>query len=216
MKNELIKRIISSLILLPLTFYLLIEGSILFNFFLIFCFLIISFEWHNMTKRKSYNIYGFVFLVISFYTIYELRNNFEGEYSYILLITIICIFTDIGGYLFGKLFKGPKLTNLSPNKTYSGVLGSFLLPILFFTVVSNSNFEFFNSISLNLNLFFFIISISLISQAGDILISYYKRKSKIKDTGNIIPGHGGLLDRVDGMIFAFPFGYIVLITDLVL
>ncbi len=215
MKNELIKRIISSLILLPLALFLVIKGSIFFNFFLITCFLIISIEWHNMTKHKSYNIYGFVFLLISFYTIYQLRNEFEGEYFYILLITIVCIFTDIGGYLFGKLLKGPKLTNLSPNKTYTGVAGSFLLPILFFVFFSKYENTFFNLINLNLDLYIFIILISLISQAGDILISYFKRMSKIKDTGKIIPGHGGLLDRLDGMIFAFPFGYILLTTNLI-
>ena len=117
----------------------------------------------------------------------------------------------MGGYIFGKLLKGPKLTKLSPNKTYSGVIGSFITPIiitnLFFELSFNiHNFEYTKKI------LFLVLIISLVSQIGDIIISFFKRLSKIKDTGNIIPGHGGILDRIDGMIFAYPFSYLVFLN----
>ena len=126
-----------------------------------------------------------------------------------LFITIICVSTDIGGYIFGKTFRGPKLTKFSPNKTYAGMLGGYLLSILSAIILTN----FYFSEKLLIKLLIFVILISSISQLGDIIISYFKRISKIKDTGKIIPGHGGLLDRVDGMIFAFPFSYLILLTD---
>jgi phosphatidate cytidylyltransferase len=121
---------------------------------------------------------------------------------------MICASTDIGGYIFGKIFKGPKLTKISPKKTYSGVIGGYLLSIIFY--YSFINLQYGNEI--NSNDLVFILLISTISQLGDITISYFKRLSKIKDTGKILPGHGGLLDRVDGMIFAFPFSYAIILS----
>ena len=130
---------------------------------------------------------------------------------------LICVSTDIGGYIFGKIFKGPKLTKFSPNKTYSGMFGAYFLSILIVLYFLNEKLIFLNK---NENSFFyslvFILIVSTISQFGDILISYFKRLSNIKDTGKIIPGHGGLLDRVDGMIFAFPSSYLILSTNLFL
>ena len=214
MKNEFIKRIISSIILLPIVYYVIIKGSYFFNCLILICISIISYEWHMMSKNKIYYYFGFIFLFFSILTIYSLRNNFEGGAGYFLLILLICIFTDIGGYIFGKLFKGPKLTKLSPNKTYSGVLGGYLLPIIFITFLFyKTDFFFLDKIN-ELNIFLLIFFVSSISQIGDLLISYFKRLSKIKDTGKIIPGHGGLLDRVDGMIFAFPFSYIYLLFNI--
>ena len=131
---------------------------------------------------------------------------------------MISIFTDIGGYIFGKFFKGPKLTKISPNKTYSGVIGSLLMPVfagLFYIkyiefpsgVVVPIKLDLLNT---NFDLTFLIltVSISIISQLGDLIISYFKRLSKIKDTGKILPGHGGLLDRIDGLIFVIPISYL--------
>tara|TARA_Y100001958_G_C21114721_1_gene460637 strand:- start:551 stop:949 length:399 start_codon:yes stop_codon:yes gene_type:complete len=127
-----------------------------------------------------------------------------------MLIIITCISTDIGGYIFGNLFKGPKLIKISPKKTYSGMIGSFLMPlIIIYLLINNSNFFYNEYKEFTNELLFIILSISTISQIGDILISYFKRLSKIKDTGKIIPGHGGLLDRIDGMIFAFPFSFLL-------
>ena len=208
MSKELTKRILSSIILIPITLFFIIKGSFLFIIFLLICLSVISYEWHMMSKKKTYRVFGFIFLLLSFYSIYRLR--IDNDYLFILLITIICVSTDIGGYVFGKIFKGPKLTIFSPNKTYAGMIGGYLLSII--SVIIFNNFYFTKEIQINF--FIFVILISTTSQLGDILISYFKRLSKIKDTGKIIPGHGGLLDRADGMIFAFPFSYLILIIDI--
>ena len=207
-KNELTKRLFSSLILIPVVLFVIIEGSILFNLFISICFIITAYEWLQMSKLNNQKIFGLFFIIFSFYTIYKIRNDFNHDYFHILLIAIICISTDTGGYIFGKILKGPKLTKFSPNKTYAGVIGSFLLSIiitiLFFKLsLKIHNFRFTEQT------FIFVLVVSLVSQIGDIIISYFKRLFKVKDTGNIIPGHGGILDRIDGMIFAYPFSYII-------
>ena len=213
MRQEFLKRIISSIVLISIIIFFIIKGTVFLNLFILFCFLISLYEWHMMKKNNIYYISGIIFLFLSFYSVFRL-TNFEADYSYFLFILLICISTDIGGYIFGKFFKGKKLTKISPNKTYSGMLGSFTLSIVlsYFFLELTTIFPYlkFNS----LNTLIFILLISLISQVGDIIISYFKRKSKIKNTGNIIPGHGGLLDRIDGMIFAFPFGYLVLYLEI--
>ena len=206
MNQELTKRILSSIILIPITLFFIIKGSFLFIFFILICLSVTSYEWHMMSKKKIYRVFGFIFLFLSFYTIYRLR--IDNDYLFILLITFICVSTDIGGYVFGKIFKGPKLTKFSPNKTYAGMIGGFLL-----SIISAIIFNFYFNKEIQIDFFIFVILISTTSQLGDIIISYFKRLSKIKDTGKIIPGHGGLLDRVDGMIFAFPLSYLILLTD---
>ena len=210
-KNELTKRVISSLILIPVVLFVIIEGSILFNLFISICFVITAYEWLQMSKLNIQKIFGLFFIIISFYTIYKIRNDFNQDYFRILLITIICISTDTGGYICGKLLKGPKLTKFSPNKTYAGVIGSFLfsiiITILFFELTSK-----IYDYKYTEETFIFVLAVSLVSQIGDIIISYFKRLFKVKDTGNIIPGHGGILDRIDGMIFAYPFSYIIFLN----
>ena len=209
--NETFKRIISSIILLPIVIFSIIKGSYFFNSLIFLCFLISSYEWLKMNNKFFYKIFGIFFLIVSFYLIFKLRNEFDNQYFYLLFITFICVSTDIGGYIFGRYFKGPKLTKISPKKTYSGVAGSFLLSLL-------SAYIFFKFspvqtlLSFKIEIFIFVLLISSISQIGDIIVSYFKRKSKIKDTGNIIPGHGGILDRIDGMLFAFPSSYLILIN----
>jgi len=207
MSSEFIKRVLSSIILIPITLFFILKGSYLFVFFISICFGLIIYEWHMMSKKKSYRIFGFIFLLISFYTIYKLR--IDNDYWLLLFVLTICVSTDIGGYVFGKTFKGPKLTKFSPNKTYSGMIGGYLLSIISAFVLTN----FYFGKELPINWFIFVIIISTISQLGDIIISYFKRLSKIKDTGKIIPGHGGLLDRIDGMIFALPFSYLISLID---
>ena len=209
MKNEFYKRILSSILLIPLALFFIIKGSFFLIFFLIACFFISSYEWHLMTKKIKFSLIGYIFFIFSFYSAFQLRNNLPGEYYYILLVSIICVATDVGGYLFGKIFKGPKLTKISPNKTYSGMIGGYLFSIISAIILA----KFHVSYGLETNWLILVILISTISQFGDIVISYFKRLSKIKDTGRIIPGHGGLLDRVDGMIFAFPFSYLILLID---
>ena len=210
MHGELFKRIASSFLLIPLSFFLIFKGSYLFVILLIIAFLISSYEWYSMAKYKSYHIFGYVFLLFSFYCIHEFRLNNIGDYWLFVIVFIICILTDIGGFTFGKIFKGPKLTKYSPNKTYSGLIGSYIfsmavIPFAFLINLVNHSILF--------NFIFFIFVTSTISQIGDIIISYFKRTSKIKDTGKIIPGHGGLLDRIDGMLFAFPVTYFLIMTN---
>ena len=211
MSKELIQRIISSIILLPSIILIIIKGSYYFNILIVLCFFISIFEWQEITKKKIFKFFGFFFIIFSFYSIYKLHNYTNDGYLYVLFVTMICVATDIGGFVFGKVFKGPKLTKLSPNKTYSGMIGSFILTIFFIYLFSEKIFL-KNSYNLTLEIIFFSILISFISQIGDISISYFKRLSNIKDTGKIIPGHGGLLDRIDGMVFAFPSSYIFFST----
>ncbi len=210
MSIELIKRILSSVILIPIIIYVIIEGSIIFTFFLILCFFILSYEWSTMIKSNFLKIIGIIFLSISLYTIYMIRIDPQNNYGFLLLTTVICISTDIGGYIFGKIIGGPKLTKLSPNKTYAGMIGSYILAIVTSFILFKFNFILVDYSKLIL----FTLIISTVSQIGDIFISFFKRKSKVKDTGKIIPGHGGLLDRADGMIFAFPMSYLIMFTEL--
>ena len=206
-KEEIIKRILSTIILIPTVLFFIIKGSFLFNFFIFICFLITTYEWLKLSKNNLFKFFGTIFIVISFYAMFKIRNEFDRDYFHLLLVAIICVSTDIGGYLFGNIFKGPKLTKISPKKTYSGSIGSFLLSLIF----TNSFLEFSSNVQnfeFTKEMFLFILLVSLVSQIGDIIISYFKRKSKIKDTGTIIPGHGGILDRIDGMIFALPFAYV--------
>ena len=206
-QNELVNRILSSIVLIPIVLFVIIKGHTLFNIFLIICFLISIFEWYNMTKNTNFFKYGVFFLLISFYSLYQIRKFDYYDPTYLLIVLLICVLTDIGGYLFGKMFKGPKLTKFSPNKTYSGMFGGYFFSLLCLILISNLNKMIIsNSIIVNI---FFIFIISSISQIGDITISIFKRKSNIKDTGYIIPGHGGILDRIDGMILAFPFSYVI-------
>ena len=164
-----------------------------------------------MSKKKKYHLLGYLFLLFSFLSAYFLRNDFNDEsLFYFLLIIIICISTDVGGYIFGKIFKGPKLTKISPKKTYSGMIGGYLLSLIFTNLFYYYSYLISHEFNdLNIKTIVFVLLVSTVSQLGDIIISFFKRLSKVKDTGKIIPGHGGVLDRIDGMIFAFPFSYII-------
>ncbi len=208
MNKELQKRILSSIIIIPLSLFFIIKGSIFFILFLVTLFLISSSEWLNMSKKLELKILGLFFLMFSFYSTFYFR---EISLEFFLLIIISCVSTDLGGYIFGKLFKGPKLIKISPNKTYSGMLGGFLFAIitsyLFLTNYTLSEVV-INTYLGDIQFIILILIISIISQIGDLIISFFKRSSKIKDTGKIFPGHGGMLDRIDGMIFVFPVLYL--------
>ena len=141
--KELQKRILSSIILIPMALFFIIKGSFFFTFFIAICFLITLYEWNMMSKKKTYNIFGFIFLIFSFYSVYFVRNELEKNGLLIfLIIVLVCVSTDIGGYVFGKLFKGPKLTKISPKKTYAGVFGGYFLSIIFTYILINYS-EFF-------------------------------------------------------------------------
>jgi len=213
MNSELIKRIVSSVILIPLSIFIIIKGSILFLIFLILCFFVCVYEWYKMVNQISILLIGFLYLILSFISVYMIREDLNLNYFFLLFILCICVATDIGGYIFGKIFKGPKLTKISPNKTYSGVLGSYIFAMISALVILNIKFLHL-PFDLTLNLVILIFSISTVSQLGDLVVSYFKRFFNVKDTGNIIPGHGGLLDRLDGMLFAFPFSYLAISLDI--
>ena len=203
MSQEITKRILSSIIILAIALFFIIKGSFFYIFFLSVFFFITSFEWFKMTKNKNYFLLGLIFLIVSFLSAFLLRNIFLHDF---ILVILICISSDIGGFVFGKLFKGPKLTKISPNKTYSGMIGSFFLSLISALLYTN----YYDLVYWTYNvLLIAVILISSISQIGDLTVSYFKRKSKIKNTGKIIPGHGGLLDRIDGMLFAIPFAFIL-------
>ena len=212
MNVELFKRIISSFILIPIVIYVIYQGSYLFICMTLICLIISMYEWNKMTKYKTHKYLGLIFLIISFSLFYKLRIDYD--FVYVLLVLIICITTDIGGFIFGNLFKGKKITKISPNKTYSGMFGSYILSVVFIYYFFNTSLIHSKNIIYTNEIFFFTISLSTVSQIGDIFISYFKRLSNIKDTGNLIPGHGGLLDRIDGMIFVFPTVYIFLILKI--
>ena len=218
--NELQKRILSSIVLIPVSMFFIFQGSVFFIFFLSISFIVTSYEWLKMSKDFSQKIFGIIFLLFSFYFAYLLRV--EQGYNIFILVILISILTDIGGFIFGKIFKGPKLTKISPKKTYSGAIGSFILSVVgglifikyfdslkTYIYYNHQSFELYG-IDLNLFILFFILISSLISQLGDLIVSYFKRIAKIQDTGKILPGHGGLLDRIDGIIFNVPFVYLIL------
>ena len=209
---ELLKRLLTSFLLLIIIFFSLNDATILFFLFLAINYFSLI-EFNNLFKnifKKINKLYFFSFLAsviyISIFSLiiwyFLIPFNNKNIITLIFLI-LICISTDIGGFIFGKLVGGKKLTQISPHKTYSGVFGSFFLSITFgyFYYIFYKTYLIFE-----VNYLILIAIISLISQIGDLIISFLKRKAKIKDTGSILPGHGGILDRIDGILFALPFG----------
>ena len=187
-------------------------------FFLGILFIAVIFSWIEWIKiiekirfKKIYRILHIIFFLIYLLMAFIVCFNvFVIDKYFFLIILMICVFSDIGGYIFGKTFGGKKLTKISPRKTISGSIGSFVLSYVGFFVI----YLYFGDllfVRLQIEALVFIpFFISLICQLGDLFISYYKRRAKIKNTGNLIPGHGGLLDRIDGAIFALPIGFIII------
>jgi|TARA_B100000953_G_scaffold4372_1_gene3847 phosphatidate cytidylyltransferase len=209
--NEFKIRIFTSLPLL-LILYFSLQNYLMLSIILFFIVFILLSEFNNIflkifkKKKLSHLILIFITTLYLFYFSLSilLFLNFDNSNKTILLFLLsISISTDIGGYCFGKFFKGKKLTKISPNKTYSGLIGSLLISVLV-------SFIFFRNLDLTINYLAITIILSIISQIGDLLISFLKRKAKIKDTGKFLPGHGGLLDRVDGILFAIPIGLIII------
>ena len=210
--NELSKRIFSSIFLLIVIYLSLLHSIYLFTLlFLISFFSLDEFVkiFKEILKKNKPFFLSIILLVVIYMMFFSLSVwNFlipfdKEKIISLIFILLICSMTDIGGYVFGKTIGGKKFNRISPNKTYSGLVGSFLLPLIicyFFYLYFKNQFDF------NLNVIILIILVSFISQLGDLLISFFKRKAKIKDTGNIIPGHGGILDRIDGILLGLPLG----------
>ena len=208
MSTEIKKRINTGfLLLLVLTLMFLSKIFYLFISLVVFALAIIEFsKISKMIYRKktisqffsntAFSIYMFFILMIFIISINDVHLKII-----LFIILLICVASDIGGILFGKIFKGPKLTSISPNKTFTGSLGSFIFSIFTSTILLS---YIFNTNQIDNILLGFLISLSV--QIGDLFFSFLKRKSSIKNTGNILPGHGGILDRIDGIILGIPVG----------
>ncbi len=222
MTQNFIKRLLTSGILLIILFIVTYSNSFIFVLSLLIVGFLVCLEFNTILIKlvgslflpsKKFNskflilmwipfIYMFFIFCFLSFDIYKLKGP-----TFFLFIISICFFSDIGGYIFGKVIGGKKLTKISPNKTISGSIGSFvfsLIPIILFTKLDYLEIE-FDTYGI-----IFSLLVSLVSQFGDLFISYLKRKAKIKDTGKILPGHGGILDRVDGIIIAVPFSYFLI------
>ena len=162
----------------------------------------------NQNKKITQLIYNlvFIFYLFLFSAFFVITSFYLNLKIIIFSILIICICSDMGGIIFGKYFKGPKLIKISPNKTISGSIGSFFLAIIASIILF-----YYLTDKFDISFIFIGVGISLAVQAGDLIFSYLKRKSKLKDTGNILPGHGGILDRVDGILLGLPIGFIFII-----
>ena len=207
------KRITTSGLLLSLVFLIFNYKYILIYSLVIFSVLSLL-EFVNITKKifiKKFYFYALNLIFILYIFLFSFFFVYIASFLQlkIILFSLLgcCIASDIGGFIFGKFFKGPKLTKISPNKTYAGSIGSLILSCL---VISMSMYSYSKIFTIDFLIIGFFTSLAC--QAGDLFFSFLKRKSKIKDTGNFLPGHGGILDRVDGILLGVPFGFIVLIS----
>ena len=213
MSVELKKRIITSIILFSLVIFCVFVNWPIYIFFIIIVSGIALVEINKLiwlidkyTSSKNWIPFGLISFFYIFFAFLPMAGSFYALGPvFIIYILLICIFSDIGGYVIGKTIGGKKLTKISPKKTISGSIGSFcfsIVPLLLFYNFDPSKYSY------SFNNFLLCLEISLVCQLGDIFISYIKRKAKVKDTGNLLPGHGGLLDRIDGIVFAIPFVWI--------
>ena len=213
MREDVLKKRITTSALLILLIFLMFNSLHIMTASLLIMGTLSAIEFFNLTNRIIKNKLSFFFLnsififyvsifSISFFILY----NFQQSKFILLILLIGCISSDIGGYLFGKILKGPKLTKISPNKTIAGALGSFVL-----TCTVMSGIIYYKINIFNFSILFTGLLTSFFCQLGDLFFSYLKRKAKLKDTGNLLPGHGGILDRLDGVFFGIPFGFATLI-----
>ena len=212
MEKNLQKRILTSLFLFLLFFLIFIN-----NFFLIYTLIVLGvfsiIEFSGLMKKINKNILHFTinnFLFISYVFIFcyffLLISSSLNLKVILYILLLVCIASDLGGFIFGKIFKGPKLTKISPKKTIIGSIGSIILSCLVILIL----FSYIAQV-INFKIILLGILTSIGCQFGDLFFSYLKRKAKIKDTGNILPGHGGILDRLDGIFFGLPFGFFMFI-----
>jgi len=219
MINNLSQRLITSVILLLILSISLFVNKYIWLFALILVSLFLFIEFNYLIKKiwkkektiiVSLNIFSLLFLVILIYVSY--MSYFTPPIGLVFTI-LICIFSDTGGYIVGNLIGGRKLTKISPNKTISGSLGSFIFSLFSIVILwtyYNFSYDDKNFVTDNyLKLIPTCLFLCLICQLGDLFISYFKRKAKVDDTGSILPGHGGLLDRIDGIIFVLPAAFFI-------
>jgi phosphatidate cytidylyltransferase len=199
--------------LLSILIFLIIKFDLILMYSLIVLGVLSILEFFSIVKKITKNKFTIIFFnslfliyVFIFCFLFYFLSNFMHLKIIIFSLLLGCVFSDIGGYVFGKIFKGPKLTKISPNKTFSGALGSLFLTSLIFSGLM---------LYFTKNFIYEILIISIITsiacQLGDLFFSYLKRKAKIKNTGNFFPGHGGALDRLDGIFLGVPCGFLSLI-----
>ena len=210
MKN-LQKRILTSIIIFPLSIFFVIKGGNYLILFLFFIYSLANFELFSAFKKKTTIFFLELVLLSALFSIYHLREDTLLSFVLLTWVIMLTVCSDIGGYVFGKIFKWKKLTKISPKKTLSGVLGSFifslssvfLLNLILNIITGSDGYTFIIQ-----NFFILAIVLSAAAQIGDLTISYFKRLEKIKDTGKILPGHGGIFDRIDGLMFVVILAYI--------
>ena len=218
MNLKLKKRITTSVILFLFTIFCIFINPYVFIIAIIIVSYLSWYETMHLINSINKNVTNWQRVVFNLTTLFYAFGIFTvsaiGLYFllgpvFFLYALSVCICSDIGGYIIGKNIGGKKLTKISPNKTISGSLGSFcfsMLPLLVF-----NNFDKFEYYLYSIDNFLFCLKVSLVCQLGDLFVSYFKRKAKVKDTGRILPGHGGILDRIDGIIFAVPFVFISIV-----
>ena len=199
--NNLQKRILTTLIVLPLSIFFVIKGGYFLSFFLIFILFAGMYELFSTFKKIKSILFLSLILALSLFSAYYLRESIIIGALLIYFAIAVSISSDIGGYVFGKVFKWKKLTKISPNKTISGVFGSYFCSFICLVVFNELSRPVLVSDLTEIPEVLLTIIFSTIAQAGDLVISYLKRLEKIKDTGKILPGHGGIFDRIDGLMF---------------
>ena len=215
--TNLQKRIFTSIIALPLSLFFIFKGGYFLLFFLLSIFFVANYELFSVFRKKTTILFLDLILILSLYSIYYLSDLNEISFYILLWIIILVVCSDVGGYVFGKIFKWKKLTKISPRKTLSGVFGSFIFS-LFSVFIANAIFSSSQVIPIDFldpKFFFLAIIFSLVAQAGDLTISYFKRIERVKDTGKILPGHGGILDRIDGLMFVVILVFVLIYFHLI-
>ena len=208
--SNLSKRILTSLVIFPLSIFFIFKGGDLLLLFLFGVFVIANYELFLVFNRKIIILCLDLVLILSLFSIYYLRESGEVSFKLLIWVIILCVCSDTGGYVFGKTFKWKKITEISPNKTLSGVLGSFIFSLFSLFIVENFSFTSSTFIQfLEPKFFFLAIILSLVAQIGDLTISFFKRLEEVKDTGSVLPGHGGIFDRIDGLMFVVIFAYLI-------
>tara|TARA_Y100000815_G_scaffold76546_1_gene65516 strand:- start:32 stop:706 length:675 start_codon:yes stop_codon:yes gene_type:complete len=223
MSNELIKRMMTSIILFIVAIFCILINKIIFLIAVFITAYLCFSEWCNINYKFFSGQFWNYFLVRGlglFYLLFPfilgaffLRGNSFESALFFIIVLCICICSDTGGYVFGNIIGGKKLTKISPNKTISGSIGSFIFSILPIFLIDLQNYIDIN-FDFSLKNILFCLIISSACQLGDLFISYFKRLNKVKNTGSILPGHGGLLDRIDGIIFAIPTASILKLSQI--
>ena len=212
MNRELIKRILTSLVLVPVLIYSSYYSGLYFIGFLSLIYLFSFYEIVKNTKKIFFIIVSNFIIIFALFAFYQLRGDTNYSLTIMYWVLASTFLSDIGGYVFGRVFKGKKLTKISPNKTYSGAIGSVIFSVISMPVLNLFQQILYNKSMINffqLKYLLLTILISIICQSGDLYVSFWKRKIKIKNVSNILPGHGGVLDRIDGLIFVLIFSYAV-------